>query len=231
MAVPHACRVTVDVAEEGLVAGVDHLHRPAGPHGEHAELHLHAEVLPGAEGPADAGEVDAHLVDRERQAGGDLDLVDMDPLGGDVEVDAAIGRRDGEPGLGAHEGLVLHPRLVGALDHDGAARLRVTPEDALGEEPVAERMDRVGLKRRLRVNERLADFVGDDDGLRCPARRLGMVGGNSGDRLAVVADDVGGEDRLVGLVEPVGLAARHVLVGDDGPDAAHLQGGRHVHRR
>ena len=48
-----------------------------------------------------------------------------------------------------------------------------------------------------------------------------MLGGDERDRLAAVANAVEGEHGLVGELESVGLAARDVLVGEDGVDAGH----------
>ena len=140
----------MDVAQEGLLAGVDHLHGPPGSQRQEADLHLHAHVLAGPEGAADAGEVQADLLERKRQGGGDLLLVDVQPLGGDVEVDTAVIGRDREPGLGAHEGLVLHAGLVAALDDDCADGVGVAAADLLAEEHVSERMDGLGVDRRRR---------------------------------------------------------------------------------
>ena len=49
---------------------------------------------------------------------GELVAVDVQPLRGDVEVDAALAVRDREARLGAEEGLVLHADLVLAGDDD-----------------------------------------------------------------------------------------------------------------
>ena len=59
----------------------------------------------------------------EAEALGHLVAVVVQPLRRHDEIDAAVGGRRGEAGLGAHERLVLHPDLVRALDHDRAARL------------------------------------------------------------------------------------------------------------
>ena len=59
--VAHPRRVAVDVAEERLLAPVDHLHRPAGVQREQAGVDLHREVLAPAERAADAGEREPHL--------------------------------------------------------------------------------------------------------------------------------------------------------------------------
>ena len=114
----HPGRVPVDVPEERLLARVDHLHRAAGVQGEHRHVHLHREVLASPEGPADAGQVQPRQLGRQAQAGGDLALVHVQPLGGDVEVDPAVLGRHGEGRLRPQEGLVLHPDLVLGPHHD-----------------------------------------------------------------------------------------------------------------
>ena len=57
---PDLRRVPVHVADERLLAVVDHLHRPARVQREQRAVDLHREVLAPAERAADAGEVDAH---------------------------------------------------------------------------------------------------------------------------------------------------------------------------
>jgi hypothetical protein len=73
---------------------------------------LHGQVLAAAEGAPDAGEVDAHLVGEQVEARRDLVAVDVQPLGRDVDVDAALPVGDGEARLGAEERLVLDAELV-----------------------------------------------------------------------------------------------------------------------
>ena len=84
------------VAEEGLLAGVDHLHRPAGPQRQQADVDLEADVLAGPERPAHAAQRHADLLGRQAEAGGDLVAVGVEPLGGDEQLDAAVARRDGQ---------------------------------------------------------------------------------------------------------------------------------------
>src|SRR5918996_1696666 len=96
---PDARGVPMDVADERLLAVVDELDRTAGVEGEHGAVNLHGEVLPPTEGATDAGEVDPHLLLRKGEAGGDLVAIDMEPLRGDVDVDAALPVGDGEAGL------------------------------------------------------------------------------------------------------------------------------------
>ena len=104
------------VAEERLVARVDHLHRAACAQREHGAVDLHREVLAAAEGPTHAGEVDANLLGLEAEARRDLVPVDVEPLRRDVDVDAPLPVRDGEARLGAEEGLVLDAELAVPLD-------------------------------------------------------------------------------------------------------------------
>ena len=60
-------------------------------------MHLHADVLAGAERAADAGEGHPHLVVAQAEAVGDLVAVDVQPLGGHVQVDAALAVGHGQP--------------------------------------------------------------------------------------------------------------------------------------
>ena len=182
-------------------------------------MDVEAQVLAGAERPAHAGEGEPHPLGLEAEAGSDLVAVDVQPLGGDEEVDAAVLGGHGQPGLGAEEGLVLHADLVGPLDlylADGAL-VAVAEVDAPDEVAVGvDRVRRLGLQG---VDQRVGGFVVDDDGLEGPAHRGGVVGGDDGDRLALVADHVRGQHRLVGMIEAVGGAAGHVGSGQDGVDA------------
>jgi len=61
-----------------------------------------------------------------------------------------------------------------------------------------------------------------------PAGDLGVVGGDGGDRLAVVPDHPVGEHRLVVVLQAVGPAAPQVVVGDDRVHAGDGQRGRGV---
>ncbi len=58
---PDPRRVAVDVAGEGLLAVVDHLHGAIRLQSEHRAVDLHRKVFAAAEGTADPGEMDAHL--------------------------------------------------------------------------------------------------------------------------------------------------------------------------
>ena len=93
-------------------------------------MDLHREVLAAAERAADAGQREPHLLGRQAEARGDLVAVDVQPLRGDVEVDAAVAVGHREAGLGPEERLVLHADLVLAGDDDVGRRLGVAVADA-----------------------------------------------------------------------------------------------------
>ena len=59
----------MDVAGEGFLAVVDHLHRTVRPQREECTVDLHGEVLAPAEGTAHSRQVDAHLLRLETEAG------------------------------------------------------------------------------------------------------------------------------------------------------------------
>ena len=60
-------------------------------------MDLHREVLATAERSADAGEMEAHLLGGEPEARCNLIAVDVQPLRGDVDVDAALTVGNGQP--------------------------------------------------------------------------------------------------------------------------------------
>ena len=78
-------------------------------------------------------------------------------------------------------------------------------------EHVAEGMDRLRVGGYHRVGEGLGRQIVDDDRRGRATCGLGMVRRHHGDRFSHVPDDVPREDGLVGIVEPVGLAAGHVV--------------------
>ena len=82
-------------------------------------------------------------------------------------------------------------------------------------------MERRLLGRALHVDDRLEQLVLDPHGGGGAARLLRLLGRDERDRLAVVADALGGEHRLVGELEPVGLLAGDVAVREHGVDARH----------
>ena len=111
----HARGVAVDVPEERLLAAVHELHGPVRVQGEQAGVDLHREILARTERPSDARERDPHALGRQVEARRELVAVDVQPLGRDVEVDAALAVGHREARLGSEERLVLHPDLVLAL--------------------------------------------------------------------------------------------------------------------
>ena len=97
----------------------------------------------------------------------------------------------------------------------------VASDDALMADDVAGRVDRwmAAVDRPLGVGERSQHLVLDDDRLQCPPARLGVVGSDRGDRLADVAHDVAGEDRLIAADQSVRRLAGHIVGSDDRRDA------------
>lgn len=233
--------MAVDVAEEGLEAVVDHLDGLAGAQRQQAGVDLHRQVLAAAEGAADAGERHADLLLGQAEDGGDLPQVGVEPLGGDVQVDAAVLGGHREPRLGAEERLVLHAEDVFAGDHDvgpGAARRDVAVDDGLAVHDVRVRGVRgvvvvAALVEQGRAGGGGTGLVGDEgqflvdhlDLGRRAAGRLGVVGGDQGDRLAVVADPAVGEGRGVLDLQAVVLhLGGQVVVGEDRVDPCLGQG-------
>ncbi len=230
--VRHPGRVAVDVPEERLLPAVQHLHGPAGVQGQHADVDLQRDVLAGSEGSADAREREPHLVLGQVEAGRHLLAVDVQPLGRDVQVDAAVLGRDRHARLRPQEGLVLHADLVVGGDDDVGRRLLVAVADGDVAQQVAPlvQLRGVGKHGLLGVHDGLEHLVGDLDQGRRPARRLGVVGGHDGHRLALVAHPVDGHHRLVRELQAVGLPARHVGVGQDRVHPAERQRRPHVQR-
>ena len=189
-------------------------------------MDLHREVLAAAERAADAAEHELHALRRERQALGELVAVDVQPLGRDVQDDAALAVGHREARLRPEEGLVLHPDLVAPADDDvgGRVGLAVLDHDRPQQVAALVQRGRARRHRRLGVGHGLEHLVRDGDRVRGAARGLGVVGGDDRDRLALEADVRVREHGLVGVLEPVRLAAGHVGVGEDGVDAGH--GGR-----
>ena len=168
--------------------------------------------------PPDPAEREPHLLVRQAEAGGDLVAVLVQPLGGDVQLDAAVlgrarparTRARGTPGPACRSRTCPRRprRRLGAAGRRGAMHewRRTLPSGWIGGSSV---------DGRLGVEERLEHLVVDDDRGAAPGGGLGVVGGDGGDRLADVADDVAREHRLVGGDQPVGRAAGHVVGGDD----------------
>ncbi len=208
---------------------------------EQRGVDLHRDVLAAAERAADPREMDAHAFERQPEARSDLGPVDVQPLRGHVDVDAALAVGDGKARLGAEERLVLDSRLVDALDGDLAGRVRVpVPDDERPDDvrtwivAIAVPLRRaVGVQlgavgRPLHVGDRLERLVVDRDLLGRATCLLRMVGGDQRHRLAEVPDEVAREHRLVAELEAVALLAGNVSVGEDGVHAGHRNGLRDV---
>jgi hypothetical protein len=233
--------MAVDVAGEGFLPVVAHLHGAAGVERKERPVDLHREVLAAAEGAADAREMDAHLLRVDVEARRHLIAIDVEPLGGDVDVDAALPVRHGEAGLGPEERLVLDPDLVRAVDDDLALRVGLAVADhempndvrpGVFEVAVAHRrpvgMERLLLERALHVDDGLERGVLDLDRGECLPRLLGVVGGDERHRLADVAHPVDREHRLVGELQAVRFPAGHVGVGEDRVHPRHGERPREV---
>ncbi len=217
--------MAVGVAEEGLLAGGGQLHRAARAQREQAERELEGGVLAVGRGARHAGDDDAYAVRFQAEAGGRQVAVGVRVGGGGVELDAAVGPGNGQSGLGADGGGVLAADPVQALDHDLAGGLRVAVAQRDVPDQVAVGVQGGGAEGLLGVGDRVEEFVLDGDRGRGEACGVGVVGGDGGDGLAVVAHDVVGEHGPVGDPAAVGGGAGHVGVGDDGAHAGHLRGG------
>ena len=228
VAVLQAGRVAVHVAEERLLAVVEHLHGASGVQRQQAQMYLQRDVLAGAECAAHAGQRDVNVFGRQVERLGNLALVGVQPLGGDEQLHPAVAAGQRQARLGSHEGLVLHAHLVVALhDHVGGG-IGVAVADPHMAEHVAVGVDGRGVGRGGGIGDGGQRLVVHDDGLGGQAGRLGMVGGHQRHRLAAVAHDVGGEHRLVGVLEAVGALAGDVVGCEDGPHAGDGQGGGDV---
>lgn len=210
-------------------------------------MDLHRQVLAAAERPAHASQRQADLLQRQVEDGRHLLAVHVQPLGGDVQVDAAVLGGHREAGLRAEERLVLHADLVLAGDDHVRQRPHLVGDAQAGDQlllvaDVAVRVRLVLVRLvhvavRLRVQalllggDRGQHLVLDPDLLHRAAGRLRVVGGDQGDRLAVVADLVDRQGRLVGDLQAVVLLARDVLVGEHRVHAGNGQRLGDVHRQ
>src|SRR5215210_28656 len=222
--VAHPGRVPVHVPEKGLLAVVHHLDRALGVESEEAGVGLHGEVFPAPEGATHAREGEPHPLRGQVEALGQLILVDVQPLRGDVQVHPALAVGHGQAGLGAQKRLVLHPDLVLSLNDDGRLRVlgvAVDCVDVTEEVAGGVQLGRLLGHRLLGIGQGFEYLV-----LHCyllsraPGSR-GVVGGDDGDGLALIADVFPGEHGLVGDLHPVDLASRDVLVGKHGVHARH----------
>ncbi len=222
--------MAVGVAEEGLLARGGELHRAAGLQREQPEGQLEALVLAVGGGAGHTGDDDLDLVLLEAERGGGGVPVAVRVGGRQVQLDAPVRAGHGEPGLGPYGGGVLAADAVQPLDDDLADRVRVAVAQRDVPDQVAVGVQRLGLERLLGVGHRVEHLVLDDDRGGGHARGVRVVGGDGGQRLAVVAYDLGGEDRAVGRAAAEHRGAGDVLVGDDRADAGHLERVRGVDR-
>ncbi len=236
--VPQEGRVAAGVGLEGLLAGEGHLHRAPGAQREQRQGDLEGEVLAVGRRAGHAGDHQPDPVRLQAQAGGRAVAVPVRVGGGEVQLDAAVRARHSQARLGADRGRVLPADLVEALDDHLADRLRVAAAQRQVAEEVAVGVQRRRVEGLLGIGQRLQHLVLDHDrGGRQPGG-VGVVGGDGGDRLTVVADHLGGQDRTVGdhpavrrAVRGAALAGRQVGGGDHGVHAGDGEGGRGVDRQ
>jgi len=195
-------------------------------------MDLHADILARAKGAAHPGEVEAHFLGRQGEAGPELLLVGVEPLGRDEQVDATIGGRHREAGFRTERCLVLHAGLVAAFYPHLGAGVGIAVDDGQRTHHVALRVDGGGrfFERLLHVGDRGHNLVVDGDLLDRGAGQFEILGGDDRHRLTLVADDVHRENRLVLHVEPEGLYAGHIGVSQHGPHAGRVRSGRGIDR-
>lgn len=217
--------VAVGVREEGLLAGGGELDGAARTQRQQAERELDAGVLAVGGGAGDAGHHDLDLVRFQAEGGGGQITVGVRVRGGGVDLHAAIGARHREPGLGPDGRRVLAADPVEPLDHHLADGVGVAEAERDVPDQVAVGVQRLGLEGELGIGDGFLDLVLDGDGGGGQPCRVGVVGRHRGDRLAVVADLVLGEDRAVGGAPAVPRVPGDVLVRDDDAHARHLHRG------
>src|SRR5712691_5677865 len=223
--------MAVYVPVKGFLPAVRHLDRPLRSQRQQAGVDLHADILARAEGATHAGEMEAHALGWQIEAGGQLFEIRMQPLGGDEEVHAAGGRHS-EARLRAQRGLVLHAGLVHALHPDVRARVGIAVDNRDRPHDVALRMDRWRrlFERLLHVRDRAQGLVTDGDLLQRGAGQLRIFGGDDRHGLAGVAHEIHGQHRLVLDIEPEGFLAWHIGVRQHGAHSRCLEGRRRVDR-
>ncbi len=178
---------------------------------------------------------------------GDLLLVLVDPLAGDLDGDPALGVDVRHGGLGLEVGVLLIGQFVGGLDDRRRLRPGVVDRalaDLVGVVDVAVEPE-VGVYQRSPRGQGLIDIGNDRQLLPVGLDRFGC-GGRLGDGFghderqviglpaADVALDLAAagvldrhEHRLIHLGQPV-LVDRHVATGEHRHHARHLLGLRHV---
>ncbi len=198
-------------------------------------MNLQRDVLPRAEGAADAGEHEPHLLLGESEAGRDLTQILVEPLRRDVERHAAVLPGYRESGLGPERGLVLHRDLVLALDDDVRPRVGVAVHDAHVLDDVAVlrivELRSIGLQRGDRVGDGGKRLVLDLDRPRGETRLLRIVRRDDRDRFADVAHDARREHRLVGAHQAELLAGGQVVRREHRAHARHRARRRDIDTR
>ena len=182
-------------------------------------MDLHVDVLAGAEGAANAREVQPHLLLGKAEARRDLLAVHMQPLGRHVQVDAAVLGGDRQTRFRSERRLILHAGLVVALDPDiGRGTVRVAVQQMHVTQDVAEVVQpwRVRAQRLLHVREdRQRRELDGDTGNRA-AREFGRLRGGDRDGFAVITDDRVGKHGLVVEVQAEAVLARNVTCEQHG---------------
>jgi hypothetical protein len=228
--------MAVHVGQERLLPGVGDLHGAARAQREQAGVHLHGQVLAGAERPARPRRDEPHLRGLEGQAGGDLVAVGVQPLRGDVQVDAAVGPRHREPALGPERRLVLGADRVLAADHDlGLVRVgvHVAVQDGQVAQDVAARVQEGGgrIAGPLGIAEHGQRLVLHPDEAGRGPRSGQVVRGDDGHRPRRGSARGPRRARAGRAARGRTWGARDVLVGEDAADAVERLRGRGVDRQ
>ena len=236
--------VPLVMAEDGLLAAPDDLHRALQLPGGQRQDDLHRDILTPAESAADGRVEDAHLLLRQAERVRHLMALLVRPLPAREHGDAPLLVEEGQPRLRLEVGMLLPRNLVVRLDDDvglGEGGLHVAAADTVprDEVPLEDQFRMDGDRRVGRVEvrgfglERLARIVDDRQVLEGDLEPLhALFGGglrlrdDGGDLIADEAHDVGtrsiaagaAEDGLVGVLQAV-LVDRHVGGGEDGDDA------------
>ena len=185
-------------------------------------MHLQADVFASTKGAANSTESEPHFAEWNAETGSNLLLIFVQPLRGDVErysPTVVIGQR--HRCLEAQERLVLHADFVVVFDHHIAHDVGVAAHNPLPTNDVSVRMN-IGvaaINGALRIYKRFEHFVHHHDGGKCPATCLGMISRNRSDRLADIADNIGGKHWLIATDEPIGRRPRNIGGRDDSFDA------------
>ncbi len=244
----HAERVALLARQQRLLPLPDHPHRPPRLPHQRRQVGLDGHVLLAAEAAAHERRDHPHPAVGQRQDVGELARV-LDHLCGHAQRDHAVGVDPADAGLGLQVGVVDARGLIRLLHDLVGARHRlidVPDRRAPGHVAVAARVHggSAVAQRGVGVEHAVGILVLDLDERRRLDRGARALGGDDGDRLAVITDPVDGQHRLHDLVdaEPRGLLGDHVVRdvgrGEHGTDPPHLarrrdvdagdQGARHV---